>query len=73
VVHFVRAVLAGCAVCVDSFSICLAFVLTLAAYRDHDGGSIRAGSDFTLIACARVGLAKVWVPSLNESLTKSLK
>lgn len=69
-VHFVRPLLAGGVIGVDSFPIRLAFVPAIAAYRDHDGGGIRAGSDLTVSASACAGLATVRMPSLSESLIR---
>lgn len=68
-VHFVRALLAGCVVGVDSFPICLALVAAIPAYRDHDAGCIRADSDATVSAGTCAGLARV----MSQLLTKALK
>ena len=63
-VHFVRALLAGCAPRIDSLSHCLAFVAAAAPDRHHDRSDIRTGSGVALSASPPARVAKGRVPPL---------
>ena len=63
--HFVRALLAGCAPGINSLSPCLAFVAAAAPDRHHDRSDIRAGSGIALSASPPAWVAEGRVPRLT--------